>query len=87
MKLGLKNIQQQLGQVRLYPWQDDSAEKIHRGQLDLGICLEHPEQLDLILSSLGQTMGVCVVSEKIIPCGRDPRPSPSKISANTPSFT
>ncbi|WP_368873252.1 LysR family transcriptional regulator [Shewanella algae] len=64
MKLGLKNIQQQLGQVRLYPWQDDSAEKIHRGQLDLGICLEHPEQLDLILSSLGQTMGVCVVSRE-----------------------
>ncbi|MBZ4680772.1 MAG: hypothetical protein JG763_3403, partial [Shewanella sp.] len=45
MKLGQTNIQQQLGQIRLYPWQDDSAEKIHRGQLDLGVCLEHPEQL------------------------------------------
>ncbi|MGI2853943.1 LysR family transcriptional regulator [Shewanella algae] len=60
IKLGRENAQQQWGQFRLYPWQEDSAEKIHQGQLDLGISFEPPEQWELILSSLGQTMGVCL---------------------------
>ncbi|QSX32582.1 LysR family transcriptional regulator [Shewanella avicenniae] len=52
--LGQTDIKARLGKVRLYKWQDESADLIHSGELDLGITLEQVDNQELISTSLGE---------------------------------
>lgn len=54
----------ELGQVRLHKWQENSAELIHAGELDFGISLENTESKELTVSRLGGISMIYVVAAK-----------------------
>ena len=65
---GQAEFRQRFGHVRLYKWQDDSADLIHSGELDLGIALEQPDNQELLVSSLGEAaeMGLICREDHVI---------------------
>ncbi|WP_261389235.1 LysR family transcriptional regulator [Ferrimonas balearica] len=64
----------QLGPVHLQLWRDDTAERLHRGDLDLGIALEAPNFDDLEAQPLGEVASVCVVAREDHPLWSLPQP-------------
>ncbi|WP_417760981.1 LysR family transcriptional regulator [Shewanella sp.] len=53
---GQVEVRNQLGRIRLYKWQDESADLIHSGEMDLGLTLELPDNQELITTSLGDVV-------------------------------
>lgn len=63
-QLSSPDVVNELGQVRLHKWQDNSAELIHAGELDFGITIEPTETKDLNVSRLGCIANVYAVASK-----------------------
>ncbi|MFQ6370375.1 LysR family transcriptional regulator [Shewanella sp. YIC-542] len=61
---GQKDVAEQLGKVRLHKWQNDSAELIHSGKLDLGISLELPENQELEYTPVGECREIGLICRK-----------------------
>ncbi|MCP3127750.1 LysR family transcriptional regulator [Shewanella sp. KJ2020] len=57
-------VMAQLGKIHLRPWQENSAELIHAGELDFGISLENIENKELMLTRLGGISSVYLVASK-----------------------
>ncbi|GGZ00212.1 LysR family transcriptional regulator [Shewanella fodinae] len=61
---GQKEMTDKLGKVRLYKWQNDSADLIHSGELDLGISIEIPDNQELQLTTVGECREIGMVCRK-----------------------
>ncbi|QYJ77791.1 LysR family transcriptional regulator [Shewanella acanthi] len=66
-QLSLPEVIEFLGRVRLYPWQENSAELIHSGELDFGITLENNDNKELSYTCLGHISNVYIVASKLHP--------------------
>lgn len=63
-QLSSPEVISELGQIRLHKWQDNSAELIHAGELDLGITQEPVETKELTIAHLGSIASVYIVASK-----------------------
>ncbi len=62
LQLSHPDLVAQLGRVRLRPWQANSAELIHTGELDFGLTLDNSENKDLSITRLGAITQVYIVA-------------------------
>ncbi|MCH1928893.1 LysR family transcriptional regulator [Shewanella sp. A25] len=66
-QLSKPEITDSLGRVRLHPWQENSAELIHAGELDFGITSDNSDNKELSYTCLGHISHVYIVASKLHP--------------------
>ncbi|WP_063355111.1 LysR family transcriptional regulator [Shewanella mangrovi] len=69
--LGQAEVKARLGKVRLYKWQDESADLIHSGEMDLGITLEQPDNQELSTTCLGEVQELGLICREDHPLWRN----------------
>ena len=64
LKLADKTVQQRLGPVRLYTWNDRTLNKIYRGELDCGIAFGSHDINELTCERVDYNGSVCMVAKE-----------------------
>ncbi|GAA0788479.1 MULTISPECIES: LysR family transcriptional regulator [Pseudomonadati] len=74
MSLSLPEFFNHFGPLRLHPWQNDTEEKIHKGEIDFGIGFDEQNQHGLNVTPIIEVSSLYVVANKDHPIWQCPSP-------------